>query len=101
MVDSPFRIVQLGDAQFRVEYWVKPVLIVGFWPFGRPYERHPLLFRFWPYKIAREGYWKCFKRKPLPGEREWPMWREFESQQAAQQWLHDFRKYPIVVKENA
>lgn len=29
------------------------------------------------------------------------MWREFESQQAAQQWLHDFRKYPIVVKENA
>lgn len=84
---AKYRIVQVSTCGFVVEKAWQNVVVTG-WLWWKKYET---VERWLP--IGKAPYMRGF---PSP-----PAKHPFRSQAAAQQWIDDKRKYPIVIKENA
>lgn len=84
---AKYRIVQVGANAFVVEESWENVFVTGsLW-----WKKFQVIDRWIP--IGSAPYMRGF---PTP-----PAKPPFRSQEDAQQWIDDKRKYPIVIKENA
>ncbi len=86
---TQYRIVQVGDRAFAVEQlWLRSI-VYGIW---------------WWAKAETVEEWLPIGRCPcLPGSGipSPPAFPSFATEAAAQKWIDDKRKYPMVVKEPA
>lgn len=81
-----YRIVQTSDSWYMVEELTRKWVAGAWWQPGQWVEH-------WE-RSARDD-WKDFI--PAFG----PRCRQFESEAAAQKWIDDKRKYPLVIKQPA